>query len=339
MLLITGGAGYIGSHTAVAAIRAGYKVIIADNFGNASPEISNRLSKNFPDRLICARGDLTNQEWVQNLFLSHKIRSVIHFAALKAAGESLQIPLDYYGNNLTSLVNVMRSAAANSVRNFVFSSSAAVYGLPEKCPVDETMIITTGNTPYGFTKLIGERMLADFHRAGSRLHMTALRYFNPVGALEEGWLGESPAGTPTNLVPLLLEAATGKRDEIIVYGNDYPTSDGSCMRDYIHVMDIAEAHLAALQWLESQAAPAPPEVFNLGTGQGSSTLEVLQLFEKVSGMRLKWKFGPRRGGDLPEIWANASKAQKTFGWKTRRTLEQALADAWRWAQNPENSSI
>jgi len=330
MLLITGGTGYIGSHTALSAVRAGRTVVVADNFSNSQPETYERLVQACGTQIMLERGNLTDIGWVSELFRRYPFSSVIHFAALKAAVESLQEPLDYYANNLASLINVLQSAAANKVRNFVFSSSAAVYGLPEKCPVDESTAIYSGNTPYGFTKLIGERILADFHRAGSQLLMTALRYFNPIGALEEGWLGESPTKPATNLVPLLLEVATGKRDEVILYGNDYPTPDGTCVRDYIHVMDVAEAHLAALKWLERQAVASPPEIFNLGTGKGTSTLEMLQLFERVSGMRLKWKFGPRRAGDLPEIWADASKAHRMLGWAAKRTVEQGLADAWNW---------
>ncbi len=332
-ILVTGGAGFIGSHTVLALVEAGFNPIIVDNFSNSESGVLAGLEEilGFPVR--CIAQDCNDPVVLKTIFEAEKIEGVIHFAASKAVGESMQKPLLYYRNNLGSLVTLLEAMVESGVPRLIFSSSCTVYGIPDQLPVTEVTPVQPAFSVYGNTKQVGEEILRDTVAAGLPLQILSLRYFNPIGAHPSALIGELPRGVPANLVPFVTQTAAGLRPSLTVYGDDYDTSDGSCIRDYIHVMDLAEAHVAGLQKLMAQPSDkAYYDVFNLGTGTGASVLEVMRAFEAVSGQSLPYQVGPRRLGDIPAIYADVTKATEELGWQTRRSLHEALADAWRWQQ-------
>ena len=329
-VLVTGGAGYIGSHTVVALQQKGYTPVIADDFRNANEIVFKGLTQILGTAPILHRIDVCDQEALHQLFEQYHFEGVIHFAAYKAVGESVEKPLSYYQNNLVGLINVLSMLEKHEVRNFVFSSSCTVYGEPKgEKEVSEATPKQAPESPYGFTKWMGEQIIADFHKSVPNSKLMNLRYFNPVGAHPTALIGEYPIGKPNNLLPFVTQTAIGKHAYLTVFGNDYPTRDGSCIRDYIHVMDLAEAHVAALEFLAKETTGLL-EAVNIGTGKGTSVLEIVEAFEKVTGQALPHQIGPRRAGDVIEIYANASKGQALLGWKARLSIEDAIRDAWAW---------
>lgn len=332
MLLITGGVGFIGSHTVVEALRAGRKVVILDNLSIGRREVvQGIIAAAKSAEVTFIEGDCRDAKLVDRVFGEHRIRAVIHFAALKAVRESIDKPLEYHDNNVNGLAVVLAAMLKHGVKDLVFSSSAAVYGTPQSLPLSESHPLSVVNSPYGFSKLVGEKLIGDFVKANPSLRATLLRYFNPVGADASGEIGEFPQGYPNNLVPYLIQVAAGLRDKLTVYGRDYDTPDGTCVRDFIHVSDLAEAHLAALAWQQKQPE-GTVDAFNVGTGQGNSLIELIQAFEKVSARPLAHDFGERRAGDVAMLYADVKKIQTTLGWKTKRTLEDAMRSAWVWSQ-------
>lgn len=328
-ILVTGGTGYIGSHTVVELVNAGFEPVIVDSLVRSSASMLDRLEKLCNTSLIFREGSCCDREFMERVFTEFKIDGVIHFAAFKAVGESVEEPLLYYQNNINGLLTLIETMQAHNVRQLVFSSSCTVYGNPEQdmC-VYENTALGTPNSPYGWTKWMAEQILRDCTAAGN-LDAVLLRYFNPIGAHPSGTIGELPIGRPNNIVPFITQTAAGLRDELTVFGSDYATTDGTCVRDYIHVTDIAQAHIHALV-----AENLPPlDVFNLGTGKGTSVLELIHAFEEVSGKPLNWSFGSRRPGDVSAIYANADKAKSGLGWEAKFSVKDALADAWRWEQN------
>lgn len=337
-ILVTGGTGYIGSHTVVELQKAGYEVIIIDNLSNSNIGIIDQITKISGIRPEFHQIDLCEEEKVKAFVASHpNISGVIHFAAYKAVGESVEQPLKYYRNNFFSLLNLLTAFAGREV-NFVFSSSCTVYGQPDILPVTEAAPVKKAESPYGNTKQIAEEMLVETANANSNYHVISLRYFNPVGAHETGFIGELPIGVPANLVPFITQSAIGKRGPITVFGNDYNTPDGSCIRDYIHVVDLAKAHIAALQRLADGRTTSNYEVYNVGTGKGSTVLEVIAAFENSTGVKLDYKIGPRRGGDIEKVWGDVSKSTQELNWTAVLTLDDMLRSAWVWekyiAENP-----
>ncbi len=330
-ILVTGGAGYIGSHTCVEAIKAGHEVVVFDNLSNSSPESLNRVEKITGVRPRLIEADLLDRAAVKAAFDEQKYDAVIHFAGLKAVGESVAKPWMYYNNNLVSSLVLFDEMRAHGVFDLVFSSSATVYGDPDKVPLAEDAPLSALN-PYGRTKLWIEDMLRDISAADPRWHIILLRYFNPVGAHESGLIGEDPGGIPNNLMPYITQVAVGKLKELTVFGNDYPTRDGTCIRDYIHVCDLAEGHISALNAIDKMPGCIP---INLGTGDGFTVLELVHAFEKATGKPLPHKIGPRRPGDSPASYADASRAEKLLGWKTKRGVNEICRDAWNWqSKNP-----
>lgn len=328
-ILVTGGTGFIGSHTVVELHNAGYDVIIVDNFSNSSPKILNQLEKITGKRFEFVELDLCDEAKVKSFVVDHAdITGVIHFAAFKAVGESVQKPLEYYRNNFYSLLNLL--FAFNKKIDFVFSSSCTVYGQPSKLPVTEDAPVQKAESPYGNTKQIAEEMLAEACAVNPELFVSSLRYFNPVGAHASALIGELPRGVPQNLVPFITQSAIGKRGPITVYGNDYNTPDGSAIRDYIHVVDLAKAHVAAIQRLETKAADTNYEIFNLGTGKGSSVLEIIQAFESSTGAKLNYVIGPRREGDIEQVYGDVNKAAKLLNWKAELDINEMMRSAWAW---------
>lgn len=327
-ILVTGGAGYIGSHTVVALFEAGFKPIIIDNFDNSQPSVIDALRKLTNKDLVFYEGDVSDSSFLQKVWDKEKPDSVIHFAAKKAVGESVDKPLLYYRNNLAGLITLLEFMADNGCKNIVFSSSCTVYGEPDQCPVTESTPQKTATSPYGATKQMSERILQDTAATG-KLNVVALRYFNPVGAHPSGLIGELPIGKPNNLVPYLTQAVAGKQEPLVIFGKDYNTPDGTTVRDFIHVMDLAEAHVAAVK-LVNKKNTAPFVAFNVGTGNGSSVLELIKAFQKTTGVNVPYTFGPRRAGDVAKIWADVSLATKSLNWRATRTLEQSMADAWNW---------
>lgn len=330
MILLTGGLGFIGSHMAATLISAGHPFVIFDNLSNSHLDVVDRLQKlagAIPINFV--QGDIRNPIALQQLFEHYPVTSVIHFAGLKAVSESIQKPLDYYDNNVLGMIFLIKAMLNFGVYNIVFSSSAAVYGTPEQLPITESAV-TLPTTPYGESKLAGEQLLNAMVQSDSRWKVVNLRYFNPTGAHPSGLLGENPRGTPMNLMPYLLQVATGKREFLSVYGNDYNTSDGTCIRDYLHVMDLAEGHLAALNYLQQQ-----PDGFslslNLGRGAGVSVLEMHHAFETAVGRELPYRIMPRRQGDTDQLFAEPSMAQQALGWKATRSVEIMCTDLWRYA--------
>lgn len=335
-VLVTGGLGFIGSHTVVELHNAGYTPIILDNLSNSSRSVLDGITKITETTPAFYEGDFQDKALLQTILTEDSIDGVIHFAAYKAVGESIDKPLDYYQNNVSGLVSLLQVLTENKVPHFVFSSSCTVYGEPDSVPVAESAPIKIATSPYGATKQMDETILQDTTRA-TQLKGIALRYFNPIGAHESALIGELPKGTPANLVPFITQAAAGLRDRLTVNGNDYPTPDGTCIRDYIHVVDLAKAHIKALEYAAKQQ-PSSYDIFNLGTGTGSSILEVITAFEKATGAKVPYQIGPRRNGDTISSFADAEKAQKLLDWKAEKDLATALADAWRWQQAITKSS-
>lgn len=323
-ILISGGAGYIGSHTCVALMERGHDLIIADNFVNSDPKVLERIRQITGRDFQFYEIDVTNEAAVDRIFSEHKIDGVIHFAGLKAVGESVEKPLAYYRNNVLSTIALANSCLKYGVGRFVFSSSATVYG-DNKVPFTEDMPLLPTTNPYGETKAMSERILADTSRANPQFAVSLLRYFNPVGAHESGLIGESPNGIPNNLMPYITQVAKGKLKKLRIFGNDYPTVDGTGVRDYIHVVDLAEGHVAALENLESGV-----HVYNLGTGQGTSVLQLVQTFEKVNQLTIPYEIVERRPGDIAVSYADASKAARELGWQAKRNVEDMCRDAWRY---------
>jgi UDP-glucose 4-epimerase len=328
-ILVTGGAGYIGSHTVVALSESGFTPIIIDDFRNANRDALERISAIIDQELIHFSISCQNIERLRGVFSQFPIWGIIHFAADKSVGESVENPLKYFDNNMGGLVSILELAKEFEVNNFVFSSSCTVYGEPEKMPVDESFP-TSFSSPYGFTKKVNEEMIEQFAASQNGFKSTLLRYFNPVGAHKSGTLGEEPNGKPDNLLPYITQTAAGVRDELTIFGEDYDTPDGTCIRDYIHVVDLAEAHVEALNQLDSSTKRV--QVFNIGTGKGTSVLEMVKYFEKNTGKTLNYQVGERREGDIPAIFANTDKAEKELGWKSRLTVEDAVIDAWKFEQ-------
>ena len=331
--LVTGGAGYIGSHTVLALLEAGREVIVLDNFSNSSPQSLKRVSEITGKSLNLIEADLTDRQTLNKIFSENEdISSVIHFAALKAVGESTIEPLKYYRNNVSGSILLLDEMQKAGVKKLVFSSSCTVYGEPEKVPVSESFPVGKVSSPYGRTKYMMEGIIADFAASDTDFSCGVLRYFNPVGAHASGKIGEDPNGIPDNLVPFVCQVATGKLEKLRIFGNDYPTPDGTAIRDYLHVVDLADAHLKALDVLDSSEQGF---VCNLGTGRGSSVLEVIAAFEKANDIEIPFEFASRRVGDVTEAWADPAFAKQFLGWKTKYGLEEMLADAWRWqSQNP-----
>lgn len=330
-ILITGGAGYIGAHTAVALYDAGYEPVIVDNFSNTLHEAVVAIKHLTNEDLKVYEVDCCDLQTFSHVFEKESPKGIIHFAAFKAVGESVKLPLKYYHNNLLSLHNVLELSGRYQVKNLVFSSSCTVYGQPKHLPVHENSPILPAESPYGNTKQIGEEMISDFVKSGSKLSAISLRYFNPVGAHPSALLGELPLGTPNNLVPYITQTAAGWRDKLTVYGNDYPTHDGTCIRDYIHVCDLAEAHVAAIKTLENHLDDySGIDYINIGTGSGHSVLEVIKAFEKATGKTLRYQVGPRRPGDVTAVYADTTKSKTALGWSPKYSLEEAMLHAWNW---------
>jgi len=334
-ILVTGGAGFIGSHTITALVSAGFTPIIADDFRNADSSVPSRIEKIIGHLPEFIKIDVCDKEALKQVFEQHNFDGIIHFAAYKAVGESVEFPLKYYRNNLLGLINTLELAVQFKVPNFVFSSSCTVYGEPgELKEVTEDLPKGLAASPYGNTKIIGEEILKDVHHSNSGLNIISLRYFNPIGAHPSGMIGEFPIGKPNNLLPMVTGTAIGKYDQLTVFGNDYPTSDGTCVRDYIHVMDLATAHVKALEFLESGKSSF--ETINVGTGAGTTILKVIQVFEEISEVKLKWKYGPKRPGDVVEIFAKADKANHLLNWYPKYTLEDSVQHAWNWEKKIQN---
>lgn len=328
-ILVTGGTGFIGSHTVVELYNAGYEVIIVDDFSNSNPKILSQIEAITGNKPAFVELDLCDEAKVKAFVAEHRdISGVIHFAAFKAVGESVQQPLKYYRNNFYSLINLIN--AFDGKVNLVFSSSCTVYGQPDILPVTEDAPTKKAESPYGNTKQIAEEILQETCAVTSSLKVTSLRYFNPVGAHHTAMIGELPIGVPQNLVPFITQSAIGKRGPITVYGNDYDTPDGSAIRDYIHVVDLAKAHVAAIKRLESNKATSNYEVFNLGTGKGSSVLEIITAFEASTGVKLNYTIGARREGDIEKVWGDVTKSARDLGWKAELDVNEMMSSAWKW---------
>lgn len=332
-ILVTGGAGYIGSHMCVELLNAGFEVVVLDNLSNSNPESLGRVQQLTGKSLEFHQIDLLDQVALDELFQTTKIDAVIHFAALKSVGESIASPLVYYQNNLTGTLNLCAAMSKHGVKKLVFSSSATVYGNPAEVPINEDAPIGGTTNPYGYSKLVIENVLADLYISDPAWQIICLRYFNPAGAHPSGQIGEDPTGRPNNLIPYIAQVAVGKRSELQIFGNDYQTPDGTGVRDYIHVVDLVQGHLKALDRLDQTSQL---ETYNLGTGKGYSVLEVLAAFEEACGHSISYKLSERRPGDIATCYADASKAKRELGWSANLSLADMCADAWRWQQkNPE----
>lgn len=333
-IIVTGGTGYIGSHTAVELINDGFDVVLIDNLSNSEAFIAERIEKISGTKPALEVFDLCENEKVHNFFREYKnISGIIHFAAFKAVGESVKKPLNYYRNNLLSLLNILDGMKTCNIPNIVFSSSCTVYGQPDKLPVSEDTPVKPAASPYGNTKQIGEEIINDLTASETNIKAVSLRYFNPIGAHSSALIGELPRGEPENLVPYITQTAYGLRDELKVFGNDYNTPDGSCIRDYLHVSDLARAHVIAIRRLLDKKYKKNYEVYNLGTGQGVSVLEAIESFERSTGKKLKYRITSRRPGDIEQIWADASLANRELGWKTEYSLDDTMKSAWEWENN------
>lgn len=335
-ILVTGGAGYIGSHVIVKLHEVGYNPIILDNFSNSAKSVLTGLKNITGKDFTCYEGDILDEELLGRIFSENKIDGVIHFAAKKAVGESVEKPLYYYKNNVSGLITVLESMIEYGCKNLVFSSSCTVYGQPDELPVTEKSPKKPANSPYGNTKQIGEEIIEDVVVSGSKIKSIALRYFNPIGAHPSAEIGELPLGVPNNLVPFITQTAAGIREKLTVFGSDYNTPDGTCIRDYIHVMDLAEAHVQAIKALESVNEVSHFDVINIGTGRGNTVLEVINAFEKVTNKKLKYEIGPRRPGDVEKVYAQVDKSTTVLDWKTKHSLEDSMRDAWNWQQRISN---
>lgn len=332
-ILVTGGLGYIGSHTAVALLAAGHEVIIIDNCSNASESVLEGITSIAGQQPAFHKIDVREKGTMQAFFERNKdLEGIIHFAASKAVGESVANPLLYYENNLNSLTYLLQQLLALKKKNLIFSSSCTVYGQADELPITEDAPVKPAESPYGNTKQIGEEIIRDTCSVNPGLKAISLRYFNPIGAHESAVIGEYPLGVPQNLVPFITQTAIGLREELSVFGNDYPTPDGTCIRDYIHVMDLARAHVVAMERLIRDEQHTNYEMFNVGTGQGHSVLEVIQSFERVSGLLLKYRFAERRPGDVVSAYADTSKAKTILGWEAAHSLDDAMRSAWKWEQ-------
>lgn len=331
-ILVTGGVGYIGSHTTFELLNAGQNVIVLDNLCNSSPEALSRVAELAGRAPLLVQGDIRDRAQLDSIFHEHSVDAVLHFAGLKAVGESVVQPMRYYDNNVYGSQVLLQACADASVFNFVFSSSATVYGEPREIPISEACPVGQAKNPYGRSKLMVEDMLRDVAASDPRWRIAILRYFNPIGAHDSGQIGEDPKGIPNNLLPYITQVAMGKLPELAVFGDDYPTLDGTGVRDYIHVMDLAEGHLKALAALSTRTGT---HVWNLGTGMGHSVLELISAFEAASGKSIPYRIAPRRLGDIATCYADPTKAEQELGWKARRGLDQMIKDAWRWVQcNP-----
>jgi UDP-glucose 4-epimerase len=333
-IIITGGTGYIGSHTAVELISSGYEVILVDNLSNSSKGTVSRIEKITGISPTLELVDLTQRQDCDNVFKKHcDAKGIIHFAALKAVGESVKNPLEYYYNNLTSLLNTLESAILYGITNYIFSSSATVYGKPDITPITEECQMKRPFSPYGNSKKIAEEIMEDFINSSDLLSIISLRYFNPIGAHDSGLLGELPSGVPNNLLPYITQTAVGVREKLFVFGDDHPTFDGTPIRDYIHVVDLAEAHLKALERLLKNENEKKMEVFNIGSEIGYSVLEVINVFKSVSGQKLPYEITEKRKGDVPELVSSAKLANEKLGWKSKRNLNEMVASAWQWEKH------
>lgn len=329
-VLVTGGIGYIGSHTCVQMIEAGMKPIIIDNLCNANIAVLQRIETLSGEPATFYQGDIRDEAFLDSLFRQHDIQAVIHFAGLKAVGESVSKPLDYYDNNVNGSLVLARCMRKAGVKRLIFSSSATVYGDPAQVPITESSPTGATTNPYGRSKHMVEQCLSDLYYAEKDWSITLLRYFNPVGAHPSGLMGEDPQGTPNNLMPFIAQVAVGRREKLLVFGNDYLTVDGTGVRDYIHVMDVADGHIAALQKVGEKAGL---HIYNLGTGQGSSVLEMVDAFSKASGKAVPYELCPRRPGDIAQCWASTEKAERELGWKATRTVAEMASDTWNWQSN------
>ena len=329
-ILVTGGLGYIGSHAATLLLEKGYDVVIVDNLSNSRKEILSGIGKITGKKPKVYFEDLKNPAVPEKIMKENDIKAVIHFAAYKAVGESVEKPLMYYENNLFSLINTLKEGLNSGVKNFIFSSSCTVYGEPDELPVTEESPVVKAESPYGNTKKVAEEILIDLTNAEKSFNVISLRYFNPIGAHPTALIGELPLGVPNNLVPFITQTAYGIREQLKVFGSDYNTPDGTPIRDYIDIMDLVEAHIVALERLFAAKNESNFEVFNLGTGKGRSVLEVINAFEKATGVKLNYVITDRRPGDVEKIWADPTKANKVLGWKAKRSLEDSLKTAWEW---------
>lgn len=330
-ILVTGGLGFIGSHTVVELQNEGFEVVIIDNLSNSSEAVLDGIVAITGKKPIFEKFDLREKKKVQDFFQKHTdITGVIHFAASKAVGESVENPLLYYENNLGVLVYLLQELTQKGEANFIFSSSCTVYGQADELPITEDAPVKPAESPYGNTKQVGEEIIKDTCKVNPQLKAIALRYFNPIGAHASVEIGELPTGVPQNLVPFITQTGIGLREQLSVFGDDYPTNDGTCIRDYIHVVDLAKAHVAALQRLITEKNDTNYEIFNLGTGKGSSVLEVINSFEKVSGEKLNYRIAPRREGDVIQAYADTRRANEVLGWKAKSSLDEAMSSAWEW---------
>lgn len=339
-ILVTGGTGYIGSHTVVELIEAGYEVVIVDNLSNSNAGVIDGIEAITGVRPTLEVCDCSDYPVMKAVFERHgPISGVIHFAAYKAVGESVEKPMEYYRNNLMSLMTVMRLLTEYGGKGFVFSSSCTVYGQPDQLPVTEDAPIKPAMSPYGNTKQIGEEIIRDATHAGLPYPSIILRYFNPIGSHPSALIGELPLGVPQNLLPFVTQTAAGIREKLRVFGNDYSTPDGSCIRDYIHVVDLAKAHVIAVKRLIDNKTEMPVEVFNLGTGKGLSVLEIIRTFESVTGVNLNYEIVGRREGDIEQVWANPDHANRVLGWKAESSVEETLISAWKWQQRLDSKAF
>ncbi|MGI6073121.1 MAG: UDP-glucose 4-epimerase GalE [Fermentimonas sp.] len=338
-ILVTGGTGYIGSHTVVELQQAGYEVVIIDNLSNSNEDVLDGITRITGIRPEFTKMDCIDIESLTKLFETHSFDGIIHFAASKAVGESVQKPLMYYRNNLVSLINLLELMPKYNVKGIVFSSSCTVYGEPDKNPIDENAPIKPATSPYGNTKQINEEIIQDYTHSGAPIKSIILRYFNPIGAHPSAEIGELPLGVPQNLVPYITQTGIGIREQLSVFGDDYNTPDGSCIRDFINVVDLAKAHVIAMDRMLQDKSDEKVEIFNLGTGNGVSVLQLIDVFEKVSGQKLNYKIVGRREGDIEQIWAQPDKANKVLGWKANETIEDTMASAWKWQQKLREKGI
>ena len=329
-VLLAGGAGYIGTHTAVQLLKGGYEVVVVDNYDNSCPEAVKRAEELAGGKIALYEADIQDREAVQAILAKEQPETVIHFAGLKAVGESVAKPLKYYRNNINTTLSLLEAMAETGVQRIIFSSSATVYGEQNPAPYNEEMPKGLCTNPYGWTKSMMEQILADAATANPELGVVLLRYFNPIGAHESGRIGEDPQGIPNNLMPYVSQVAVGRREQLTVFGGDYDTPDGTCLRDYIHVMDLADGHVKAVEFA---AGHKGVEIFNLGTGKPYSVLDIVNTFQQVNGVKVNYAIGPRRAGGLPVCYADAGKAKKVLGWEAKRTLADMCRDSWNWQKN------